>query len=171
MRDLSRRILEYAAARPEATALCPTALLHVGNRAVVDQPLSRLARPGEFMRICQGVNMRPAETRFGFRAPRVGKALAALSALWGETILPGAAAAASCLGLTTQNSVRAVYLTSGPNRRLHLGSLAVELRHTPRWQRDVPVQQPRLSMWGESLRLTFAASINYRLRRSLHRVS
>ncbi len=31
----------------------------------------------------------------------------------------GAAAKANCLGLTTQNPVRAVYLTSGPNRRLH----------------------------------------------------
>ena len=40
------------------------------------------------MRVCQGVYMRPVETRFGLRAPRLGKALAALSALWGETIVP-----------------------------------------------------------------------------------
>ena len=51
----------------------------------------------------------------------VTKALAALSQTWDETIvLPsGAAAKANCLGLTTQNPMRAVYLTSGPNRRLH----------------------------------------------------
>ena len=88
MRGLSRRIMEHAEAVPEATPLCPAALLHLGNRAAVDQALSRLARSGELMRICQGVYMRPIETRFGFRAPRVGKALAALSALWGETIVP-----------------------------------------------------------------------------------
>ena len=133
MRSLPKQILEYAAGLPEATPLCPAALLHFGNRAAVDQALSRLARSGKLMRICQGVYMRPVATRFGFRSPRVDKALAALSALWGETIVPCGGAAANHLGLTTQNPVRAVYLTSGPNRRLHFGSLAVELRHAPRW--------------------------------------
>ena len=75
---------------------------------------------------------------FGLRAPRLGKALAALSALWGETIVPCGGAAANRLGLITQNPVRAVYLTSGPNRRLHFGSSVVELRHAPRWQLAAP---------------------------------
>ena len=90
------------------------------------------------MRVCQGVYMRPVETRFGLRAPRLGKALAALSLLWGETIVPSGGAAANRLGLTTQNPIRAVYLTSGPNRRLHFGSSVVELRHAPRWQLAAP---------------------------------
>lgn len=138
MRGLPHRIMEHATVFPEATPLCPAALLHLGNRAAVDQALSRLARSGHLMRICQGVYMRPIETRFGSRAPRVGKALAALSALWGETIVPCGGAAANCLGLTTQNPVRAVYLTSGPNRRLHFGAHTVELRHAPRWQLAAP---------------------------------
>ncbi len=82
--------------------------------------------------------MRPVETRFGLRAPRVGKALRSLSALWGEVIVPCGGSAATCLGLTTQNPVRAVYLTSGPNRRLRFGAYAVELRHAPRWQLAAP---------------------------------
>ena len=94
MRGLPHRIMEHATVLPEATPLCPAALLHLGNRAAVDQALSRLARSGHLMRICQGVYMRPIETRFGSRAPRVGKALAALSALWGETIVPCGGAAA-----------------------------------------------------------------------------
>ncbi len=138
MYGLPHRIMEYAASLPEATPLCPAALLHLGNRAAVDQALSRLARSGHLMRICQGVYMCPVETRFGVRAPRVEKALAALSALWGETIVPCGGAAANCLGLTTQNPVRMVYLTSGPNRRLYFGSLTVELRHAPRWQLVAP---------------------------------
>ena len=44
MPSLSKRILEHAAALPEATPLCPGALLHLGNRAAIDQALSRLAR-------------------------------------------------------------------------------------------------------------------------------
>ena len=34
--------------------------------------------------------------------------------------------------------MRSVYLTSGPNRRLKLGELMVELRHAPRWQLAAP---------------------------------
>jgi len=138
MRGISRRIMEHAEALPEATPLCPAALLHLGNRAAVDQALSRLARSDRLMRICQGVYMRPVETRFGPRAPDVGKALAALSALWGETIVPSGGAAANCLGLTEQNQVRTVCLTSGPGRRLHFGAYTVELRHAPRWQLAAP---------------------------------
>ena len=55
--------------------------------------------------------MRLIETRFGLRAPRVSKALAALSALWGETVVPCGVAAANWRGLTTQILVCAVYLT------------------------------------------------------------
>jgi len=138
MRGLSRRIMEHAEALPEATPLCPAALLHLGNRAAVDQALSRLARSGHLMRVCQGVYMRPIETPFGRCAPSVAVAIEALSALWGETIVPCGGAAANRLRLTTQNPVRMVYLTSGPNRRLHFGSSVVELRHAPRWQLAAP---------------------------------
>ena len=138
MNSLPSRIMEHAEALPEATPLCPGSLLHLGSRAAVDQALSRLARSGNLLRICQGVYMRPIETRFGQCAPSIHKALAALSALWGETIVPTGGAAANCLGLTTQNPVRSVYLTSGPSRRLHFGAHPVELRHAPRWQLSAP---------------------------------
>ncbi|WP_446831179.1 DUF6088 family protein [Candidatus Foliamicus sp.] len=138
MWGLPKRILEHAEALPEATPLCPGALLHLGKRAAVDQALSRLARSGYLLRIFKGVYMRAVETRFGVRGPRIDKAIAALSALWGETIVPCGGAAANRLGLTAQNPVRMVYLTSGPSRRLHFGSNTVELRHAPRWQLVAP---------------------------------
>ncbi len=138
MRSLPQRIMAHAESLPEATPLCPGALLHLGKRAAVDQALSRLARSGKLMRICQGVYMRLVETRFGVRGPRIGQALAALSGLWGETVVPCGGSAANCLGLTTQNPVRMVYLTSGPSRRLHFGAHEVELRHAPRWQLAAP---------------------------------
>ena len=141
MHSLPSRIMEHAEALPEATPLCPGNLLHLGNRAAVDQALSRLARSGKLLRICQGVYMRPIETRFGQCAPSIHKALAALSALWGETIVPSGGSAANCLGLTTQNPVRSVYLTSGPSHRLHFGAHPVELRHAPRWQLRAPYRK------------------------------
>ncbi len=143
VRGLPKRIVEHAEALPEATPLCPAALLHLGNRAAVDQALSRLARSGHLLRVCQGVYMRPIETRFGRCAPSVAAAIKALSALWGETIVPCGGVAASWLRLTTQNPVRMVYLTFGPSRRLHFGSSVVELRHAPRWQLVVPDRKAR----------------------------
>ena len=118
--------------------MCPSALLHLGSRAAVDQALSRLVRKGKLMRVCQGVYVRPIQTRFGLRPPSIDKVLASLSALWGETIVPCGGMAANALGLTTQVPVRQVHLTSGPNRKLKLGGLVVELRHAPRWQLVAP---------------------------------
>ncbi len=138
MRGLPKQIMEHASALPEATPICPGTLLHLGRRAAVDQALARLARAGYLLRICQGVYMRPVETRFGSCAPSIGKAIRMLSALWGETIVPCGGSAANRLGLTTQNPVREVYLTSGPNRSLKFGKTAVELRHAPRWQLLAP---------------------------------
>ena len=138
MASLPSQIMSHAADSPEGTLLCPSALLHLGGRAAVDQALSRLARKGELMRICQGVYVRPVQTRFGPRPPSLEKVLASLSALWGETIVPCGGMAANALGLTTQVPIRSVYLTSGPNRKLRLGELVVEFRHAPRWQMTAP---------------------------------
>jgi len=138
MPSLSQHIAKRAAELPEGSLLCPRALLHLGSRAAVDQALSRLARRGQLMRVCQGVYVRPIETRFGPRPPAVEKVIEALAELWGETIVPCGGAAANFLGLTAQTPVQSVYLTSGPSRRLKLGALTVHLRHAPRWQLVAP---------------------------------
>ena len=90
------------------------------------------------MRVCQGVYVRPIETRFGLRPPAVEKVIESLAELWGETIVPCGGAAANFLGLTTQTPVQSVHLTSGSSRRLKLGALTVHLRHAPRWQLVAP---------------------------------
>ena len=147
MPSLPRQVMNQAAESPEGALLCPNALLHLGSRAAVDQALSRLARSGQLMRICQGIYARPIQTRFGPRPPAVEKVIASLSALWGETIVPCGGTAANSLGLTTQTPVKSVYLTSGPNRKLRLGELTVTLRHAPRWQLAAPYRPA-----GEALR-------------------
>lgn len=138
MSSLPDLIINHASRSPEGALLCPNALLHLGTRAGIDQALSRLARRGQLLRVCQGMYVMPVETRFGTRPPSVEKVIASLSSLLGDTIVPSGGAAASTLGLTTQVPVGTVYLTSGPNRRLNLGELAVELRHAPRWQMVAP---------------------------------
>lgn len=138
MPSVSTRIVAHARSLPEAKPICAGSLLHLGNRTAVDQALSRLARSGRLMRICQGIYMSPVETQFGPCAPDLDKALDALADLWNVTIVPCGAAAAHVLGFTTQIPIRSVYLTSGSGRRLRFGSLDVELRHAPRWQLAAP---------------------------------
>ncbi|MDE2933833.1 MAG: DUF6088 family protein [Chloroflexota bacterium] len=138
MSSLPQLIEKQASDLPEGALLHPKALLHLGNRAAIDQALSRLARSGRLLRVCQGVYVHPVDTRFGSRPPAIDKVVASLSTLWGETIIPGGGTEANALGLTTQVPVRSVYLTSGPNRRLTFGEVTVELRHAPRWQLVAP---------------------------------
>lgn len=134
MNTLAETILEHTQALPEGATACAKELLHLGNRAAVDQALSRLARRGHLMRIGRGVYVRPIEGRFGKRSPSESRVLENFARATGEQIAPHGAAAANKLGLTTQVPVRSVYLTSGRNRRLKLGSQEVELRHAPTWQ-------------------------------------
>ena len=134
MQHLSEQILAYAERLPEGTPLAAKSLLHLGNRAGVDQALSRLAGRGQLIRAGRGVYLHPIKSRFGTRAPSVEQAVEALAAQRGEIIVPNGAAAANALGLTTQVPVRSVYLTSGRSRTMTLGKQLVELQHAPRWQ-------------------------------------
>ena len=147
MASLPEQIMAYTVALPEGTPLHPKTLLHLGNRAAIDQALSRLVKKERLIRVCHGLYLCPVATQFGPRPPAVEKVIASLSALWGETIVPCGDTAANALGLTTQMPVQSGYLTSGPNRKLTLGELTVDLRHAPRWQLVAP-HRPA----GEALR-------------------
>lgn len=134
MEVLAHKILAHAAGLPEGTPLTAKALLHLGNRAAVDQALSRLVQRGKLLRAGRGVYVRPVKSRFGTHAPAASTVIKAMAEQKGETVVSHGAAAANALGLTTQVPVREVYLTSGRSRRLKFGAQVVELRHAPNWQ-------------------------------------
>jgi hypothetical protein len=134
MQRLTEQILAYANGLEEGTPIVAKSLLHLGNRAAVDQAFSRLAERGHLIRADRGVYLLPVTSRFGKRAPSVEKAVEAIAYQRGEVIVPSGAAAANGLGLTRQVPVRSVYLTSGRTRKMSLGKQIVELRHAPRWQ-------------------------------------
>lgn len=138
MQTLTKQVLEHAAGLPEGTPLVSKELLHLGNRAAVDQALSRLARRGKLLRAGRGIYVQPVESRYGARAPSAVKMVEGLATQRGETIVSHGAAAANALGLTAQVPMRAVYLTSGRSRRLKLGAQTVEFRHAPTWQLILP---------------------------------
>ena len=134
MQRLTEEILEHSRTVPEGALLTAKGLLHLGQRAAVDQALSRLARRGKLLRAGRGLYVRPVESRYWARAPTPEKVVAGLAELRRETVASHGAAAANALGLTSQVTVRSVYLTSGPSRTLRLGGQSVEMRHAPAWQ-------------------------------------
>jgi hypothetical protein len=140
MEYLASKIMKYASELPEGALLCAKTLLHFGSRAGLDQALSRLARRGKLMRVSCGLYVHPIETRYGLRAPETGKVVEGIANLRGESVASHGAAEANALGLTTQVPLRPVYLTSGRNRQLRLGRLAVELKNAPSWQLVNPGQ-------------------------------
>jgi hypothetical protein len=133
MSTLTERILDLSAQTPEGRPLAAKELLHLGSRAAVDQALSRLVQRGKLLRSGRGLYVRPVESRFGVRPPAPEKVVAEVAQSRGEVIAPHGAVAANALGLTTQVPMRMKYLTSGRNRRLHLGAQTIELQHAPRW--------------------------------------
>ena len=137
MSSISEQIMKYAKALPEGAVICPDALSHLGNRPAIYRALSRLVRQSRLMRVYRGVYVRTIETRFGNCPPDFNKVIAALSELWGETIVPSGGGAANFLGLTEQVPMRLSYLTSGPSRQLQFYT-EVNLRHAPSWQLVAP---------------------------------
>jgi len=134
MKRLTESILAEAAKLPEGTPITAKMWLHLGNRAALDQALSRLVRRGKLLRAGRGVYVAPVASRFGSRAPAAQKVVEELSMRRGETIVPSGANAANALGLTTQVPTRTVYLTSGRSRKITLGKQIIHLQHAPAWQ-------------------------------------
>ncbi|MBL4951764.1 type IV toxin-antitoxin system AbiEi family antitoxin domain-containing protein, partial [Neobacillus sp. YIM B02564] len=86
MQTLAKQVLEHAAGLPEGTPLVTKELLHLGNRAAVDQVLSRLVQRGTLLRAGRGIYVLPVESRFGSRAPSASKMVEGLAHQRGETI-------------------------------------------------------------------------------------
>jgi hypothetical protein len=147
MPSVAENILSHAKTLPEGALISAKEVLHLGGRAAVDQALKRLEARNELMRLGRGVYARPVKTRFGMRAPAPEKVVERIAATRAETIVTHGAAAANALGLTTQVPTKLVYLTSGPNRKLTLGSQVIEMKHAPQWM--LLPSQPRA---GEAVR-------------------
>jgi hypothetical protein len=103
--------------------------LDLGERAAVDQALSRLVRQGAIRRVRRGL----------YELPRIGKFLNELMVqspdelahAWarknGLRVVPSGAHAANLLGLSTQVPAKIVYYTNGRTRMLKLGPYSVKL--------------------------------------------
>ena len=147
MSTTAEQILSVAAARPEGAMLSAKELLHLGTRGSVDRALARLVERGRLYRIGRGLYALPTQTRFGKIPPETGAVIRELAERTGETIVAHGIVAANRLGLSTQQPMREVYLTSGRSRERDFGGRVVVLRHAPGWMLRAPKARA-----GEALR-------------------
>ena len=124
---ISEKILKRIRARNGAV---PTKdLLDLGERAAVDQALSRLVRRGKLRRIGRGLFELPRMSKL-LNRPRVGSPDELVRA-WarnnGLAVVPSGAHAANILGLSTQVPAKIVYYTNGRTQTIQLGPYKIRL--------------------------------------------
>jgi len=103
--------------------------LDLGNRAAVDQSLSRLARTGEIRRIQRGLYDLPKMSTLLDQplTPSPDELVRAWAKNNGVKVVPSGARAANALGLSTQVPAKIVYYTNGRTQTLKLGPYTVKL--------------------------------------------
>jgi hypothetical protein len=134
MPSLADRVMRRArahAAQGARLVFTPKDFLDLGSRAAVDQALSRLTKCGALRRVRNGLYDIPRVNPILKRpaAPDIDAVVDAIARRDDVTIVPNGMAAANRLGLTNAVSVKNVYLTDGPSRRVKVGNRVVHLKH------------------------------------------
>ena len=103
--------------------------LDLGNRAAVDQALSRLVRKGAIRRIQRGLYDLPKMNTLLNQplTPSPDELVRAWAKNNGLKVVPSGARAANVLGLSTQVPAKIVYYTNGRTQTLKLGPYTVQL--------------------------------------------
>ncbi|MBI5818273.1 MAG: hypothetical protein HZA88_04735 [Verrucomicrobia bacterium] len=135
--SIDRRILDRIRSQGKGRVFTPADFLDLGNRAAVDQALSRNTRAGILRKVGRGLydlpRNHPLLGRLSASTDAVAKAVTNRDK---STLLPSGAQAANMLGLSDQVPMKPVYLTDGRKRRIQMGKFPVVLKHTtPRTMR------------------------------------
>lgn len=136
--SVAARIEKHVTTLPEGAPVRAASFKHMGQRAAVDQALSRLAKQRRLVRIGRGEYVALVASRFGERTPYAERVVAQLRQVTAETIVSNGAVAANKLKLTTQVPMQLGYLTSGATRTLNLGPETVVIRKAPQWMLVAP---------------------------------
>jgi hypothetical protein len=171
MTDVQDAILDHLRRGCRGKVYTSKDLVHLGNRAAVDQTLSRLARDGTLQRLARGLYYYPrTNPRLGIVvSPNADEIAAALARQTGSRIAPSGALAANRLGLSTQVPAKHVYLTDGRSREVRVGSQVFAMKHVA--PKELPSGNPVSAAVIQAFRYLGANAIDdaviSRLRRRL----
>ena len=130
MDTIASRILARAKRRGAGWVFSAKHLSDLGDRAAIDQGLSRLARDGRIRRLSRGLYDLPKiHPVLGPLSPDPDAVAAAAAEQAGHRLQISPARAANEFGLSSQVPAKAVYLTDGSSRRIKIGNQVVYLKH------------------------------------------
>ena len=129
--SIESKILRRIVGKKKGWVFAPSHFHDLGNRAAVDQALSRLVRSGDIRRLTRGLYDYPRKhPDFGDVPPSVDRIAAALAEKDNLKIQPSGAYAANLLGLSDQVPARVVFLTDGSSRMVQIGNWNIKLKKT-----------------------------------------
>lgn len=109
----------------------PVDFVGPGNRAAVDQALSRMTSKGELVRIGRGFYSKPrSHPLLGDLVPDAYAIARALAGKGKLRLQPSGAYAANLLGLSEQVPMKLSFLTDGVSRTVRLAGQEITLKHT-----------------------------------------
>jgi hypothetical protein len=130
MADLTLRVLGRVKSAAPGAVFTPKAFDDLGNRAAVDQALSRLTKAGKIRRISRGVYDIPqTHPGLGPLSPDPDSVARAIAAQAGYRLQPTPAGAANLLGLSSQVPAQIVYLIDGSSRKITVGNQVIHFKH------------------------------------------
>ena len=95
---------------------------HLNNDGLVTRALSRLEKEGVLIRLSQGIYLYPSRNKFGILRPSIEEIAYAVAEKDKARIIPSGLTALNKLGLSTQVTMNAVYLTDAAARELTIGN-------------------------------------------------
>ena len=130
MADLTLRVLDRVKSGAPGAVVTPKAFDDLGNRAAVDQALSRLTKAGKIRRISRGLYDIPkTHPTLGPLLPDLDTVARAIAAQAGYRLQPTPARAANVLGLSSQVPAQLVYLIDGSSRKITVGNQIIHFKH------------------------------------------
>lgn len=94
----------------------------LNNDGLVTRALSRLEKGGVLIRLSQGIYLYPSRNKFGILRPSIEEIAYAVAEKDKARIIPSGLTALNKLGLSTQVTMNAVYLTDAAARELTIGN-------------------------------------------------
>ena len=129
--SIENKIFSRIIGKKKGWVFTPSHFLDLGNRAAVDQALSRLVRSGNIRRLTRGLYNYPQQhPHLGVVPANVDRIAEALAEKDNLKIQPTGAYAANLLGLSDQVPAKVVFLTDGNARIIRLGKLSIRLKKT-----------------------------------------
>jgi len=128
-RSVSKEIEDRILSKKDGEVFVPSDFNDLGGIDAVKTTLSRLAKEGVIRRIAQGIYDKPKkDPEIGALTPTIEIVAKAIARRDNAKIEPSGVMAMYLLGLTTQIPMKAVYLTDGSPREIHIGNRTIKFK-------------------------------------------